>query len=141
MAIIPLGFVGAVVGHGLLGFELSILSIFAILGLSGILINDSIVLVTTIVERLRTESLIEALVNGSCDRLRAVFLTSATTIGGLTPLLFEKSLQAQFLIPMAITLVFGLALGTLIVLFLVPCLIYVREDILKHLSNRLRLLG
>lgn len=141
MAIIPLGFVGAVVGHGLLGFELSILSIFAILGLSGILINDSIVLVTTILERLRTESLIEALVNGSCDRLRAVFLTSATTIGGLTPLLFEKSLQAQFLIPMAITLVFGLALGTLIVLFLVPCLIYVREDILKHLSNRLRLLG
>ena len=103
MAIVPLGFVGAVLGHGVLGFDLTILSIFAILGLSGIIINDSIVLVTTINERAKESPLIEAVVSGSGDRLRAVFLTSATTIGGLTPLLFETSLQAQFLIPMAIT--------------------------------------
>ena len=128
MAVIPLGFVGAVIGHGLWGVDLTILSIFAILGLSGIVINDSIVLVTTIDERLRSEVLIEALTNGSCDRLRAVLLTSATTIGGLTPLLFEKSLQAQFLIPMALTLVFGLAVTTFVVLLLVPALIMVQGD-------------
>lgn len=128
MAVIPLGFVGAVLGHWVWGFDLTILSIFAILGLSGIVINDSIVLVTTIDERLRSEPLADALVNGSCDRLRAVLLTSATTIGGLTPLLFEKSLQAQFLIPMALTLVFGLAVTTFVVLLLVPALIMIQGD-------------
>ncbi len=128
MAVIPIGFVGAVIGHAVWGFDLTILSIFAILGLSGIVINDSIVLVTTIDERLLNESRIEALVNGSCDRLRAVLLTSATTIGGLTPLLFETSLQAQFLIPMALTLVFGLAVSTFVVLLLVPALIMIQGD-------------
>ena len=129
MAVIPLGFVGAVIGHALWGVDLTILSIFAILGLSGIVINDSIVLVTTIDERLRSESLVDALINGSCDRLRAVLLTSATTIGGLSPLLFERSLQAQFLIPMVLTLVFGLAVTTFVVLLLVPALIMVQNDI------------
>ena len=129
MAVIPLGFVGAVLGHAVWGFDLTILSIFAILGLSGIVINDSIVLVTTIDDRLRTESRFDAVVNGACDRLRAVVLTSATTIGGLLPLLFETSLQAQFLIPMALTLVFGLAVTTFIVLLLVPSLVMVQGDI------------
>ena len=137
MAVIPVGFVGAVVGHAVWGFDLTILSIFAILGLSGIVINDSIVLVTTIDERLRTESRIDALVNGSCDRLRAVLLTSATTIGGLTPLLFETSMQAQFLIPMALTLVFGLALSTFVVLLLVPALIMIQGDISDAIGARL----
>jgi multidrug efflux pump subunit AcrB len=129
MAVIPIGFVGAVIGHAVWGFDLTILSVFAILGLSGIVINDSIVLVTTIDERLKTETRSEALVNGSCDRLRAVLLTSATTIGGLSPLLFETSLQAQFLIPMALTLVFGLAVSTFVVLLLVPALIMIQGDI------------
>ena len=129
MSVIPIGLVGAVIGHALWGVDLTILSIFAILGLSGIVINDSIVLVTTIDERLLSESLVDALVNGSCDRLRAVLLTSATTIGGLSPLLFERSLQAQFLIPMALTLVFGLAVTTFVVLLLVPALIMVQNDI------------
>ena len=135
MAIVPLGFVGAVLGHGVLGFDLTILSIFAILGLSGIIINDSIVLVTTINERAKESSLIEAVVSGSGDRLRAVFLTSATTIGGLTPLLFETSLQAQFLIPMAITLVFGMALATFIVLFMVPSVVLIEQDIKKAIDG------
>ena len=135
MAIVPLGFVGAVLGHGVLGFDLTILSIFAILGLSGIIINDSIVLVTTINERAKESSLIEAVVSGSGDRLRAVFLTSATTIGGLTPLLFETSLQAQFLIPMAITLVFGMALATFIVLFIVPSVVFIEQDIKKAMER------
>ena len=128
---IPFGFIGAVFGHLLLGFDLTMLSFFAILGLSGILINDSIVLVRTIDERAKSEPIEEAVINGSCDRLRAVVLTSATTIGGLTPLLFEKSLQAQFLIPMAITMVFGIAAATLIILLLIPSLILSLEDFKK----------
>jgi len=128
MGIIPVGFVGAVIGHMLLGYDLTILSMVALIGLSGIVINDSIVLVTTIDERRRNEPLTEAIIDGTCDRLRAVILTSATTIGGLTPLLFEKSLQAQFLIPMAVTIVFGLAITTLVVLLLVPALIAIQDD-------------
>ena len=76
----------------------------------------------------------EAAVGGSRDRLRAVLLTSLTTIGGLTPLLFEKSQQAQFLLPMAITLVFGLALATILVLVLLPAILGVQHDIAKFLS-------
>lgn len=129
MSIIPLGFVGAALGHWLWNADLTILSIFAILGLSGIVINDSIVLVTTIDERLAAQPRPEAVIDGACDRLRAVILTSATTIGGLLPLLFETSLQAQFLIPMALTLVFGLAVTTFVVLLLVPALIMIQGDI------------
>jgi len=133
MSIIPLGFVGAVLGHFLWDADLTILSVFAILGLAGIVINDSIVLVTTIDERGKTESLETAAINGACDRLRAVVLTSATTIGGLTPLLFETSVQAQFLIPMALTIVFGLVVTTFVVLLLVPALIMVQGDIGEYL--------
>jgi multidrug efflux pump subunit AcrB len=128
MSIIPLGFVGAVLGHFVWGVDITILSVFAILGLAGIVINDSIVLVTTIDARRESEPIEQAAVNGARDRLRAVFLTSATTIGGLTPLLFETSLQAQFLIPMALTLVFGLLVTTLVVLLLVPALVVVQND-------------
>ena len=137
MSIIPLGFVGAVIGHYLWGIDLTILSVFAILGLAGIVINDSIVLVTTIDERQKSESLESATVNGACDRLRAVALTSATTIGGLTPLLFETSVQAQFLIPMALTIVFGLVVTTFVVLFLVPALIVVQGDVGNLLASQL----
>lgn len=129
MAIIPLGFVGATLGHWLLGYDLTILSIMALVGLSGIVINDSIILVSTIDERLsRGESIENGIVDGTRDRLRAVILTSATTMGGLTPLMFERSLQAQFLIPMAITMVFGLMVTTLLVLLVVPALIRIQHD-------------
>ncbi len=128
MAIIPMGFVGAVVGHWLMGYSLTILSMVALIGLSGIVVNNSIILVTTIEWRSRDQALYEAIVDGSCDRLRAIILTSATTIGGLSPLLFEKSLQAQFLIPMALTIVFGLASATLLVLIVVPALMAVQDD-------------
>jgi multidrug efflux pump subunit AcrB len=137
MSIIPLGFVGAVLGHFLWDADLTILSVFAILGLAGIVINDSIVLVTTIDERGKTESLETAAINGACDRLRAVVLTSATTIGGLTPLLFETSVQAQFLIPMALTIVFGLVVTTFVVLLLVPALIMVQGDIGEYLAIKM----
>ena len=129
MSVIPLGFVGATLGHIVMGFDLSILSIMALVGLSGIVVNDSIILVSTIDERLRRgEALTVAIVDGARDRLRAVLLTSLTTIGGLTPLLFERDLQAQFLIPMAVTIVFGLMVTTLLVLLVVPALIAIQGD-------------
>lgn len=130
MLVIPFGAVGAIWGHYLMGYDLTIISIMGVLGLSGILVNDAIVLVSRIQERLgEGESLREAATGAGRDRLRAVLLTSLTTIGGLFPLLFEKSLQAQFLIPMAITIVFGLALATVQVLFVVPAIMGIGEDI------------
>jgi len=129
MLVIPLGFIGAVIGHLALGFPLTILSMVALIGLSGIVINDSIIMVSTIDERRRTEPVADAIVSGSCDRLRAVVLTSATTIGGLTPLMFETSLQAQFLIPMAVTITFGLGVATILVLIVVPALVAFLDDL------------
>ncbi|MGI9523993.1 MAG: efflux RND transporter permease subunit [Hyphomicrobiaceae bacterium] len=130
MAIIPFGFLGAMLGHYLLGYNLTLPSLIGLLGLSGILVNDSIVLVSRLTEReTRGETLEIAAVEAACDRLRAVLLTSLTTIGGLSPLVFETSLQAQFLIPLAITIVFGLATATVIVLILVPCLVGVGSDL------------
>ncbi|MCV6577454.1 MAG: efflux RND transporter permease subunit, partial [Cohaesibacter sp.] len=137
MLIIPFGFVGAVLGHYLMGINLTILSMIGLLGLSGILVNDSIILVSRLDERLaHGQDLAQAAIGASCDRFRAVLLTSLTTLGGLTPLLFETSTQAQFLKPMAVTIVFGLAVATLFVLFLVPSLFGLGGDI-KRLSTRL----
>ena len=132
MSVIPIGFVGAILGHWLLGFDLTMLSMIALIGLSGIVVNDSIILVSTIRRRLDSGELTnEAIVSGTGDRVRAVILTSATTIGGLSPLLFETSLQAQFLIPMAITISFGLMVTTFLVLLLVPALLAVQYDFRK----------
>ncbi len=104
----------------------------ALIGLSGIVVNDSIILVSTIRNRMDSgESTDEAIVSGTCDRVRAVILTSATTIGGLSPLLFETSLQAQFLIPMAITISFGLMVTTFLVLLVVPALLAIQYDARK----------
>lgn len=140
MAIIPFGIVGAIFGHFILGYNLTILSLIALLGLSGILVNNSIILVSIIEERLsKGEDYRDAVIDGTCDRLRAVLLTSLTTIGGLTPLLFETSLQAQFLIPMAITLVFGLMSATILVLFVVPSLLVIQQDFGKIFSGIKRL--
>ncbi|MCY6382544.1 efflux RND transporter permease subunit [Hoeflea prorocentri] len=130
MLIIPFGIVGAVFGHWVMGIQLTILSWIGLLGLSGILVNDSIILVTRLNERLKAgQDLAHAAIGASRDRLRAVLLTSLTTIGGLLPLLFETSRQAQFLLPMAVTIVFGLAMATVLVLFLVPALMGIGNDI------------
>ena len=129
MVIIPFGLVGAVVGHALLGYDLTILSLIALVGLSGIVVNDSIILIRTIDNRINSgQEFFEAIVDGTRDRLRAVILTSITTIGGLTPLLFETSLQAQFLIPMAVTIVFGLMVTTLLILFVAPSIVAILND-------------
>ena len=137
MSIIPFGLVGAILGHLVMGYDLTILSLIALLGLSGILVNDSIILVTTIDQRIATgEPLHEAIVGGSQDRLRAVLVTSLTTIGGLLPLLFETDLQARFMIPMAVTIVFGLMVATVLVLLVVPALLGVQEDIVRFARAR-----
>ena len=129
MSIIPFGFVGAVTGHYIMGYDLTLPSMIGLLGLSGILVNDSIVFMSRLIEREKLgETLEDAAVGAASDRLRAVLLTSLTTIGGLTPLMFETSLQAQFLIPLAITIVFGLTTATIIVLIVVPCLAGVVSD-------------
>jgi len=135
LLIIPFGVVGAIFGHWVLGYQLTILSFIGLLGLAGILVNDSIILVARLEERrAEGDTLAQAAVGASRDRLRAVLLTSLTTIGGLLPLLYETSLQAQFLLPMAITIVFGLAMTTLLVLFLVPALVGIGDDVARAFS-------
>lgn len=134
MLIIPFGFVGAVAGHYALGYDVTILTMTALLGLSGIVVNDSIVLVTQVQKLMPKMSVTQAIIQGSVDRSRAVLLTSMTTIGGLLPLMFETSLQAQFLIPMALTFVSGLAFATVLVLVVIPAFLAIQEDtrILMH---------
>lgn len=128
LAAIPLGLTGAITGHWVMGLDLTVLSLFGFFGLSGIVINDSIVLVSTYRRYIEEgQHHLDAIVNASRMRLRAVLVTSLTTIGGLTPILFETSPQAQFLIPMATTIVFGLAYGTVLVLLIVPAVLSLLE--------------
>lgn len=129
MIAIPFGLTGALFGHWVLGIDVSLLSLFGLFGLSGIVINDSIVLIT-FYKRLKAEGMApeDAAIEAACQRLRAVLLTTITTIAGLTPLLFESSYDAQFLIPMAVVLVFGLAFGTVLILLLVPGLLLAIEQ-------------
>ncbi len=121
MMIIPFSLFGAVLGHWFMGRPLELFSVLGLVGLSGIVINDSIVLVDFVNSSVRSGMDVrEALVEAGCRRLRPVLLTSTTTIGGLLPLLFETSRQAQMLIPMATSIAFGLTTSTLLVLYLVP---------------------
>ena len=137
MMVIPFGICGAIFGHWLLGIDLTILSQFGMFGLMGIVINDSIILVT-FYKQLRAKGMAvrDALVESACLRLRAVMLTSLTTIAGLTPLLFETSLQAQFLIPMAVSISFGLGFATLLVLFVVPVFLSYIEQAAAYFKQK-----
>jgi len=121
LAAIPFGIAGAVFGHAIMGMPLTLFSMFGLVALAGVVVNDSICLIDFINLRVREgHPLRVALREAGCLRFRPVMLTSITTIGGLLPLLLEKSFQAQFLIPMATSLAFGLAMTTLLVLILVP---------------------
>jgi multidrug efflux pump subunit AcrB len=130
MATIPFGIIGAFWGHWIMGMDITLLSLFGLFALSGIVVNDSIILVS-FYHKLRQQGveISDAIVAAAGQRLRAVILTSLTTIAGLLPLLFERSLQAQYLIPMAISISFGLAVSTLLVLFFVPSLLSLHESI------------
>jgi len=128
MAAIPFGLIGAVLGHVVMGIDLTILSLFGIFGLAGIVVNDSIILVSFYHQlRRRGLPLSKALEEAACQRLRAVLLTSLTTVAGLLPLLFETSLQARFLIPMAVSIAFGLLFATVLVLLVIPALLGIYE--------------
>ncbi len=139
MTVIPFGVVGAVLGHMLLGMTLSVISLMGMLALIGVVVNDSLVLVDY-VNRKRREGmkLTPAITTAGVVRFRPVLLTSLTTFAGLTPLMLEKSMQAQFLIPMAVSLGFGVLFATFITLFLVPVNYRILED-LRALAGRTRL--
>ncbi|GGX47904.1 efflux RND transporter permease subunit [Saccharospirillum salsuginis] len=130
MSAIPFGLTGAIAGHWIMGLELSVLSIYGLFGLSGIVINDSIVLVT-FYRQLREQGMAmkPAVIEASVQRLRAVLLTTLTTVGGLSFLLFETSFDAQFLIPMAAGLAFGLIFATVLILFYVPAMLITIEGL------------
>lgn len=129
LAGVPFGAAGALIGHYLLGYNLSFISIFGMVALSGVVVNDSLVLVdryNKLVEEGWDNA--EAIIEASRRRFRAIFLTTATTALGLTPMLFETSTQAQFLIPMAVSLATGIVFASVIILFLIPALVMIRED-------------
>ena len=131
MSAIPFGFVGAVAGHLVMGFELSIISIMGIIALSGVVVNDSLVLVDAAnTARARGLGAWEAIQFAGARRFRPILLTSLTTFFGLMPMIFETSMQARFLIPMAISLGFGVLFATIIALLLVPALYLIVEDLL-----------
>ncbi len=140
MAIIPFGLIGAIWGHNVWGVPMSMFSIVGLIGMVGIIINDSIVLVATIDEYGRDRGVIPAIIDAVADRLRPVFLTTATTVLGLAPLLYEPSSQAQFLKPTVVTLVFGLGFGFFLVLLIVPAIVAVQEDVGKQVRALRRLL-
>ncbi|MCB0359243.1 MAG: efflux RND transporter permease subunit, partial [Bdellovibrionales bacterium] len=137
MLSIPFGIIGAVGGHYLLGYGLSIISMFGIIALSGVVVNDSLVLVVT-ANRLRDEGLDakEAIRRAGVRRLRPILLTSLTTFFGLAPMIFESSVQARFLIPMAISIGFGILFATVIVLAIVPAVYLILEDVKALFQSR-----
>ena len=131
MLAIPFGLVGAIVGHLIFNISISIMSMFGIVALAGIVVNDSLVLVDFINQHRydKGESMFEAVVNACQKRFRPILLTSLTTFLGLFPMMLETSVQAQFLIPMALSLGFGVLFATVICLILVPCGIMILDDI------------
>lgn len=131
MSVIPFGLVGAIFGHWLWGVPMSMFSIVGLIGMAGIIINDSIVLVSTVDEYQEKRGLFPAIVDGVSDRFRPVLLTTLTTVLGLAPLLYEKSSQAEFLKPTVITLAFGLGFGMVLVLLVVPALMAAEGDIAR----------
>lgn len=126
---IPFGIVGAVLGHMLLGYDLSLVSLMGVIALSGVVINDSLIMIDYANKRRGVLPPLEAISQAGLRRFRPIMLTTLTTFGGLVPLIFEKSLQAQYIIPMAISLGFGILFSTAITLILVPCLYMILDDI------------
>ena len=130
MISIPFGIVGAIIGHLIMGYDLSILSMFGIVALSGVVVNDSLVLINFANRRVKEEySHFSAVISAGIQRFRPILLTTLTTFFGLMPMIFETSRQAKFLIPMAISLGFGILFSTFIILILVPALYIITEDI------------
>jgi len=136
MLAIPFGLIGAVVGHLVLGLQITIISVFGIVALAGIVVNDSLILIDFINRQVRNGTAAEAAVAAAGKaRFRPVLLTSVTTIAGLLPLLLERSFQAQFLIPMAVSICFGLLASTLLTLLYVPALYLIVTDVVRAVGR------
>ncbi len=140
MSIIPFALVGTIYGHHVWGIPMSMFTVVGLIGMVGIIINDSIVLVTTVDEYAEDRGLVPAIIDGTVDRLRPVLLTTLTTVLGLTPLLYEGSNQAEFLKPTVVTLVFGLAFGMVLVLLVVPSVMAMQEDVYRQVQSAKRAL-
>lgn len=130
MIAIPFGAVGAILGHMLLGYELSLVSLMGMVALSGVVVNDSLIMVDQANRLADTHAPYDAILQAGVRRLRPILLTTLTTFGGLTPIILERSSQARQLIPMAISLGFGIVFATAIILVIVPCLFMVLDDLL-----------
>jgi multidrug efflux pump subunit AcrB len=129
MFTIPFGIIGASFGHLLLGYNLSIMSIFGMVALTGVVVNDAIVLIERINENIAEGMpFFDAIISGGARRFRAIFLTSVSTVGGLAPLIMETDLQAKFLIPMALSIAAGIAFATVLTLVLIPSLLAILSD-------------
>ena len=137
MMAIPFGLIGAVLGHLVMGMQFTMVSMFGIVALSGIVVNDALILIDFINRTVRSGMDIDkAVVESGKARFRPVLLTSITTIAGLFPLLLERSFQAQFLIPMAVSISFGLLAATLLTLLYVPALYLIVRDITYLFRSR-----
>ena len=141
MSVIPFGLIGAVLGHMLMGQAISMFSLFGLIALAGVVVNDSLILIDFI-NRARQEGVpaLEAVINSGTERFRPIILTSLTTAVGLMPIMLETSMQAQMLIPMAISLSFGIVFATVITLFLIPSLYLLQEDFGTAFANMKNLL-
>jgi len=139
MAIIPFGIIGSVAGHMLFKLDLSMLSVFGIIAAAGVVVNDSLVMVDYInIARRRGTDMLDAVVQAGKRRFRAILLTSLTTFVGLMPIMAETSMQAQIVIPMAVSLAFGVLFATVVTLLLIPCLYIMIEDI-KMFPRKLKI--
>ena len=133
---IPFGIVGALIGHIILGYDISLVSVMGVIALSGVVINDSLIMIDYANQMRKNHSARESISLAGIRRFRPIMLTTLTTFGGLMPIIFEKSSQAQYIIPMAISLGFGILFSTAIILVLVPCLYMILEDIQGLFSRK-----
>jgi multidrug efflux pump subunit AcrB len=129
MSVIPFGAIGAIIGHVLMGKAISMFSLFGLFALAGVVVNDSLIMIDFINKaRAKGVAVRQAVIDSGTQRFRAIILTSFTTAAGLMPILFEKSSQAQYVIPTAISISFGIIFATVITLFLVPSLYMLQLD-------------
>ena len=137
MSAIPFGIIGAILGHIVMGFNMSVISIMGLVALSGIVVNDSLVLIHAANKyRSTSENALSAVIKAAIRRFRPILLTSLTTFFGLMPMIFEKSMQARFLIPMAISIGFGVLFATFVILLLVPALYTIFDDIVMIFTKK-----
>jgi len=135
LSAIPFGIVGAVIGHIILGYDLSLISLMGVIALTGVVVNDSLIMIDYANKRRKEKGTFEAIHEAGLRRFRPIILTTFTTFGGLTPIILESSRQAYYLIPMAISLGFGIVFATAIILVIVPSLYLILEDVVKRINT------